>query len=279
MTEQQQQERVFDPAKLLSVETVVGRLQAGGAADIRKAREIKMLQDRIRGPWHGLVELYGFQPSVDRETAERLQLNPPEFVWKDEQSRPPRAIAAILSLNTPGLVWNGEQPMPAQQPFLLAIVVPYYYPKVRPTAKFLGSAIPWCAHVIHPRFLPPDRSLPPELQEMLRIEGAGHCCYGRASDWTEEPEPCGDLCVILHGISSIISLARYWGEAGTLNRAALKWTERHGKPIGPSLPYPVIGGAGAPAEPSAPGETGEQEDDFEWVTDETGQEGGNDNAA
>ncbi|MDP6354856.1 MAG: hypothetical protein QF473_07145 [Planctomycetota bacterium] len=262
MPTQQQQKKniVIDPERLLPVEAVLeALLQSKRAGDLRKGREIRMLVDQLMADgWHGRVRLLGFHPVAGR------------------------ALAAIVSLATPGLVWDGTQPLPAGEPFLMAITIPYYYPKAGLSVKFIGSSIPWCPHVVHPdqRFQPALRDLAPELQEMLR-EGAGHCCYARDSELTGEPAPNGDLNVLIYSVAAIVSLQQYWGEAGTLNPLALGHAKEFGAVNGPSLPYPVAGTNGAAIMPAiaveSAGDT-EQEDDFKYIDDDESEQGGNENA-
>jgi len=224
----------------LAPDDVVQRLLASAnVCDQRKGRDLAQLLDLSRGPWAGRFQVLGFRPGPDR------------------------SLGVVCLMRANGLLRSGAQPEPLDTWFFV-LAVPHSYPLAAPVARFI-RAIPYCGHVVHPRFLPDLTRLPAELQEHLR-EGAGHVCWVRSGQWTADAS--NSLAVAVWHVSRLITFAKSHGEAGSVNPSARDYALREAEagrlPLGPPLPYPLENGAPGAADcTAATDEAGD--DDVEWV--------------
>ncbi len=224
-----------DSKMLKSIAQIVQRLlPSKNVCDMRKARDLELLQQAAEEPWSGRCIVDG--------------------IGAGERG----AIFIAMHLqNVAGLILRDGQPL-LQENWDLHIGVHAHYPYSKPEVKFQASTIPFNPHVLHKESHIDEESLPRELLEFLediRKGQEGFMCY--SANWP--PLATHDLTLLVWQISRILG-GRVFGEKYSLNDEGRDYYLRLGRegrlPLGPPLPLLC-----ALEDQDLPGEEAEGEDD------------------
>ena len=212
-----------------SLAQVVAALsRSQNVSDIRKARDLEVLDEVARTLWSGRCIVRG--------------------VGAGEQA----ALCLAVTLNdVAGLVLCGDQPV-LQHRWDLLVYLPAHYPYARPDVRFEAGTVPFNPHVLHRDSIIDEETLPREMVQFLeamRRGQEGWMCY--AASWS--PLATHDLALLVWQVGRILG-GRVLGEKYSLNNSARDYYLRlagEGRlPLGPPLPLPcTFAGQDAAADP------------------------------